>query len=162
MSNRFYVNDEQIYGNNEMFTNTKKELARQGAEWTEDGTFSSIEIKDPQALMDVITKDSLEYLKEKMMSYYDPVKHKDVEKSFEELTDTDVLGSVFNPRCFLDLLYTKKGEVRHDVFRNIEYWISDKRAMTPYLLWTVIKNDVTFKDGKLILKDGHNIIACMY
>ena len=162
MSNRFYVNDEQIYGNNEMFTNTKKELARQGAEWTEDGTFSSIEIKDPQALMDVITKDSLEYLKEKMMSYYDPVKQEDVEKSFEELTDTDVLGSIFNPRYFLELLYTKEGEVKHDAFRNIEYWISVKRAMTPYHLWTVIKNDVTFKDGKLILKDGHNIIACMY
>ena len=38
MSNRFYVNDEQIYGNNEMFTNTQKELARQGAKWTENGT----------------------------------------------------------------------------------------------------------------------------
>ena len=82
MSNRFYVNDEQIYGNNEMFTNTKKELARQGAEWTEDGTFSSIEIKDPQALMDVITKDALEYLKEKMMSYYDPVKKRGCRKKF--------------------------------------------------------------------------------
>lgn len=162
MSNRFYVNDEQIYGNNEMFTNTKKELARQGAEWTEDGTFSPIEIKDPQALMDVITKDSLEYLKEKMMSYHDPVKHEDVEKSFEELTDTDVLVFTTDPRYFLKLLYTKEGEVKQNAFRYIEFWISDVRAMTPYFLWTVIKNDVTFKDGKLILKDGHNIIACMY
>ena len=162
MSNRFYVNEEQIFGNNEMFSCTRKELERQGAEWTEDGTFRAIEIKDPQALMDVITKDSLEYLKEKMMDYYDPVKNEDVEKSFEELTDMDVLGSIFNPKSFLNQIYTKDGEVKHNAFRYIEWWISEKRAMTPYLLWSVIKNDVCFKDGKLVLKEGHNIIACMY
>lgn len=34
MSNRFYVNDVQIFGNNEMFKNTYTELEKQGAEWT--------------------------------------------------------------------------------------------------------------------------------
>lgn len=36
MSNRFYVNDVQIFGNNEMFENTYTELERQGAQWTEN------------------------------------------------------------------------------------------------------------------------------
>ena len=66
MSNRFYVNGVQIYGNNEMFQRTKDELTKQGAKWN-DGAFGVIEIKDPQALMDVVTKDSLEYLKDIMM-----------------------------------------------------------------------------------------------
>ena len=60
MSNRFYVNDKQIFGNNEMFKNTYAELERQGAEWTEDGTFSAIEIKEPQGLMDAVEKENKE------------------------------------------------------------------------------------------------------
>lgn len=35
MSNRFYVNDVQIFGNNEMFKKTYEELKRQGVEWNE-------------------------------------------------------------------------------------------------------------------------------
>ena len=63
MSNRFYVNDVQIFGNNEMFERTYEELKKQGAGWTEDCTFDEIKITDPQALMDAVEKDSLEYLK---------------------------------------------------------------------------------------------------
>lgn len=63
MSNRFYVNDVQIFGNNEMFDRTYEELKKQGAEWTEDGTFNEIEIKDPQALIEAVDNDRLEYLK---------------------------------------------------------------------------------------------------
>ena len=37
MSNRFYVNGVQIFGNNEMFQHTYDELVRQGGKWTEDG-----------------------------------------------------------------------------------------------------------------------------
>lgn len=162
MSNRFYVNGEQIYGNNEMFTRTRNELEKQGANWTDDGTFSTIEITDPQALMEVITKDSLEYLKEKMMNHYDPIKNEDVEKSFEELTDIDALGSMFNPRSFLECIYADNGEVDLLAFRHIEYWFADKRAMTPYLLWTVIKDDVSCEKGKIVLKEGHKITASMY
>lgn len=160
MSNRFYVNNVQIYGNNEMFKRTKEELTKQGAKWN-GGTFGVIEIKDPQALMDVVTKDSLEYLKDIMMDHYDPVKEEDVEKSFEELTDIDALGSLL-PKEFISCLYKKDGEVYPLAFRRIEGWIANKRAMIPYLLWTIIKDDVDYKEGKLFLKEGHTITACMY
>ncbi len=160
MSNRFYVNGVQIYGNNEMFQRTKDELTKQGAKWN-DGAFGVIEIKDPQALMDVVTKDSLEYLKDIMMDHYDPVKEEDVEKSFDELTDVDALGSLL-PKEFLSCIYTKNGEPFPLAYARIANWIANKRAMIPYLLWTVIKDDVTFEEGELHLKEGHTITACMY
>ena len=160
MSNRFYVNGVQIYGNNEMFQRTKDELTKQGAKWS-DGTFGVIEITDPQALMDVVTKDSLEYLKDIMMDHYDPVKEEDVEKSFDELTDNDALSSLL-PKEFLSCVYTKDGEPNPLAYRRIENWIANKRVMIPYLLWTVIKDDVDYKEGKLVLKEGHSITAAMY
>ena len=68
MSNRFYVNDVQIFGNNEMFERTYEELKKQGAEWTEDYTFGEIEITDPQALMDAVEKDSIEaFIKDRVV-----------------------------------------------------------------------------------------------
>ena len=59
MSNRFYVNDVQIFGNNEMFKRTYEELKKQGAKWDENGCFRKIKIKDPQALIDAVDNDSL-------------------------------------------------------------------------------------------------------
>lgn len=162
MSNRFYVNNVQIFGNNEMFMRTAKELERQGAEWTEDGTFDKIEITDPQALMDAVTDDTLIFLKERMMNHYDPVKCEDIGKSFDELTDTDVLISDMLPKDLLDCLYDKEGNPKNFVWRRIEQWLSGNRFATPYILYQAIRDDVDFKDGKLILKEGHNIIATMY
>lgn len=160
MSNRFYVNDVQIYGNNEMFQRTKEELTKQGAKWN-GGTFGTIEITDPQALMDVVTKDSLEYLKDIMTNHYDPIKEEDVEKTFDELTDIDALSSLL-PKELLSCIYEKDGEPNLLAYRRIENWIANKRVMTPYLLWTVIKDDVDYKEGKLVLKEGHSITAVMY
>lgn len=51
MSNRFLETMKCL-------KNTFAELEKQGAEWTEDGTFDAIEIKDPQGLMDAVEKDS--------------------------------------------------------------------------------------------------------
>ena len=160
MSNRFYVNNVQIYGNNEMFKRTKDELTKQGAKWN-GGTFGTIEITDPQALMNVVTKDSLEFLKDIMMDHYDPVKEEDVEKTFDELTDIDALSSLL-PKELLSCIYEKDGKPNLLAYRRIENWIANKRVMTPYLLWIVIKDDVSFEEGKMVLKEGHTITASMY
>lgn len=164
MSNRFYINNVQLFGNNEMPENTRNELDKQGAKWIEYGwVLRTFKITDPQGLMDAVTKDSLGYLKEKMTEHYDPIKEKDVEKKFEELTDIDALGSTFfGPRHFLNQLYTHKGEINLLAYRDIENWIEEKRAMTPYVLWKCIEDCVEYKDGKLVLKENKTIIAEMY
>lgn len=164
MSNRFYINNVQLFGNNEMPENTRNELDKQGAKWIEYGwVLRKFKIKDPQGLMEAVTKDSLGELKLLMTDHYDPIKEEDVEKTFEELTDIDALGSIFFPRSFLNRIYTKSGEIRMDAYQQIRWWIEDKRAMTPYLLWTAIKDKVEYdKSGKLILKKNRCIIARMY
>jgi hypothetical protein len=53
MSQRFYINGEQIFGNNEMFQNTHDEIARQGGIWDDvDLRLPETEITDQQGLKD--------------------------------------------------------------------------------------------------------------
>lgn len=161
MSNRFYVNGVQIFGNNEMFERTANELKKQGAKFNDSG-FKAIEIKDPQALMDAVTDDTLIFLKERMMDYYDLIKDQDIVKSFDELSDIDVVISNMFPKELFNCLYDKEGNPEKFVWRRIEEWLSGKRFATPYTLYLAIRDDVDFIEGKLVLKEGHNIIARMY
>lgn len=163
MSNRFYVNGVQIFGNNEMFKRTYEELEKQGARWTEDGTFDFIEIKDPDALINAVEIDSLEYLKNAICEeHWDFKKCKMVEKKFGRMTDKDLLGSCYSTHSFRDVIYTSKGEPRNKAYRYIEYWIDEQRAFTSYNLYIAIKKDVDIVGGKLVLKKGHIITSCMY
>ena len=91
MSNRFYVNDVQIFGNNEMFEHTYEELKKQGAVW-EDGCFREIEITDPQSLIDAVEKDvfgflldvlTKDVLDEKTLKFYD--------RDFKDIHDKELL-----------------------------------------------------------------------
>lgn len=163
MSNRFYVNDVQIFGNNEMFSKTYEELKKQGAEWTEDFTFEEIEITDPQALMDAVEQDTFEYLKkittEDVIENHKFIKNKD----FSEVHDKELAWSDFEDDIKLRI-YSKNGKIRPHVWRNIGWWVEEKRFLTSFNLYQAIKNDVCFdgKKNKLMLKDGHRIIAKMY
>lgn len=154
MSNRFYVNDVQIFGNNEMFSKTYEELKKQGAEWTEDFTFSEIEITDPQALMDAVEQDTFEYLKEiateNVIENNKFIKNKD----FSEVHDKELAWSDFEDDIKLRI-YSKNGEIRPHVWRKIGWWVEEKRFLTSFNLYQAIKN-------KLMLKDGCRIIAKMY
>lgn len=162
MSNRFYINDAQIFGNNEMFKNTYEELKKQGAEWTEDGTFDEIEIKDPQSLMNAVEKDSLEYLKKVCTEdIFDEENKKFINKKFEDVHDSDLILSVYGD-TLKDRAYTEKGEVRNKAWRSIGWWLEEKRILTSWNLYQAIKNDVEFdKQENLILKEGHTITASM-
>lgn len=163
MSNRFYVNDVQIFGNNEMFPKTYEELKKQGAEWTEDFTFGEIEITDPQALMDAVEQDTFEHLKkittENVIENNKFIKNKD----FSEVHDKELAWSDFEDDIKLRI-YSENGEIRPHVWRNIGWWVEEKRFLTSFNLYQAIKNDVCFdgKKNKLMLKDGRRIIAKMY
>ena len=163
MSNRFYVNEVQIFGNNEMFSHTLEELKKQGAKWTDNGTFDAIEIKDPQGLMRAVELDTFENLKKwatedvidkANKKFY---KHRD----FSEVHDKELFWSSFEDdlKCSV---YTDDGEVEKCTWRNLLFFIDEKRVFTPLNLYFAIKDDVDFREGNLFLKDGHNIIACMY
>ena len=163
MSDRFYVNDVQIFGNNEMFERTYEELKKQGAEWTEDRTFNEIEITDPQALMDAVEKDSLEYLKKLCTEdIFDEENKKFINKNFEDVHDSDLILSVYGD-TLKNRAYTEKGEVRNKAWRSIGWWLEEKRILTSWNLYQAIKDDVKFdKQENLVLKEGHTITAKMY
>lgn len=160
MSNRFYVNDVQIFGNNEMFDNTYEELKRQGAEWTEDCTFDCINISDPQALMNAVTKDTAEYLKKVNCDYFDEESMEDVHKDFSELKDSDLLN--VKGRFLLHCLYGDNGEYREQAWKLFGWYLDEIRIFTPYNLYNAIRNCVEDVGGKLVLKEGCEITACMY
>lgn len=163
MSNRFYVNGVQIFGNNEMFKNTYDELKKQGAEWTEDGTFDTIEIKDPQALMEAVEKDSLLYLKDRLTKdVWSERKNKFINRQFSKITDKHLLENENFKKDFILCLYNRKGEVHKHTWRRLMWWIDGKRAFTSLTLYLAIQNDVEFRDGKLELKKDGKITACMY
>lgn len=162
MSNRFYVNDVQIFGNNEMFKNTYTELEKQGAEWTEDGTFDAIEIKDPQGLMDAVEKDSLEYLKELLTKdCWSKRKKKLINKPFSRITDKHLLLSSWKKEVVYKVYC--KGKVRKNAWLYLKWWFEEKRIFTSLNLYFAIKNEVEFNDdGKLELKKDGKIIARMF
>ena len=163
MSNRFYVNDVQIFGNNEMFKRTYEELKKQGAEWTEDGTFNEIEIKDPQALIEAVDNDSLEYLKKVCTKdVWNEQEQTFEDKNFEDVHDSDLILSVYGD-TLKTRAYTENGEIRKNAWHIIGWWLEDKRILTGWNLYQAIKNDVEFdKDDNLKLKEGHKITARMY
>jgi hypothetical protein len=163
MSNRFYVNDFQIFGNNEMFQRTYEELKRQGANWTDDGTFDAIEIKDPQGLMRAVELDTFVSLKkwatedviDKVNKKY--YKHRD----FSEVHDKELFFSSFEDewKC---MLYDENGEVERNTWHTLEMQLSTMRMFTPYFLYQAIKKDVDYTKDGFVLKEGHTITARMY
>lgn len=164
MSQRFYVNGVQIFGNNEMFENTHDEIARQGGVWDDDDLIlPKTEIKDPQALMDAVEKDSLEYLKKILTkNVWSDRKNKCINRSFSRLTDKHILLSECDSKEVLHRLYTNKGEVRKNSWRFLLCWVESLRIFTALNLYNAIKSEVEFKDGNLVLKDGGKIIAEMF
>ena len=162
MSNRFYINDVQIFGNNEMFNNTYEELKRQGAEWTEDFTFNEIEIKDPQALMDAVESDILGFIVERhTKNVWDEKENITKNVDWKDVKDSDLL-SVWGDRDLIEYVFDEKGNPKKCAWRRIASWISNKRIFTSYILYRAIENDVEHTEKGLVLKEGHTITASMY
>lgn len=155
MSNRFYVNEVQIFGNNEMFENTSKELERQGGKWIEkDWILEKTEITDPQSLMEAVTKDSLNQLKKQLIK----------QKKFEDLDDSDLLLETGSNKAFLYACYNKDGTPNLLAFWRIE-WLMDRLSLfIPFNLWLAIKDyvDMDYNTMRMTLKKDKKIIAEMY
>ena len=163
MSNRFYVNDVQIFGSNEMFECTYEELKKQGAVWA-DGCFGEIEIKDPQSLIDAVEKDvfgflldalTKDVLDEKTLKFYD--------RDFKDIHDKELLLSdKFEDDFKFNIFNLPNSELNKNIWQKIGWWLNEKRVFTSYILYQAIKKDVYFEKGKLKLKEGHKITASMY
>jgi hypothetical protein len=160
MSNRFYVNDVQIFGNNEMFQKTHDFITSQGGNWIEDYAYlEETEITDPQGLMDAVTEDSLNYLKELLTE----------QKKFEDLDDSDLVSNVFDDKELLERLYNKDGTINKNnffglpIYIRLENWIGYRRCFTPFYLWFAIKDcvDLDYNTMKITLKKDKKIIAKM-
>lgn len=159
MSIRFYVNGVQIFGNNEMFNRTFKELERQGADMDDD-FIPEFEIKDPQALMEAIEYDSLVDLRERCTrEVFNSKTHKYTDLDFQTLKDSDL---ILENDGLKEAAYEEDGTPKKNVYRFFAWWIKSKRLLTSYNLYMAIKDDVETKDGKLVLKEGHKITAEMY
>ena len=162
MSNRFYVNDVQIFGNNEMFERTANELKEQGAKF-EDGCFEAIEIKDPQGLMRAVELDTFEYLKKwATEDVIDRVNKKFIKhRDFSEVHDKELFFGSFEDE-WKWCIYDENGEIELNTWHTIEYMISTTRLFTSYILYKAIKNDVEYTKDGFVLKEGHKITAEMY
>lgn len=157
MSQRFFVNNFQPFGNNEMLPNTKKECEKQGCKWSEDGMIlKKTKIKDPHALLQAITIDSLNEVKD-----FCSRKYKD--KKFSELEDVDLFKSDFLPKYLKDLCFSKEEPVP-EAFRRIEWFIEDKRVFAPMLTFLHIKDCLSYnkETDRYEVKKGKNIWVRMY
>lgn len=155
MSNRFYVNGVQIFGNNEMFDCTYEELKRQGGDWDDDnGILPEMEVKDPQSLMEAVTKDSLTYLKECLTE----------KKKFDDLTDSDLILNNSDSKWLKKNLYKEDGTPDPLAFIHAEWDLKRMRAFTPFFLYLAIRDCVNldYNTMKLSLKEGEKIIAEMH
>lgn len=153
MSLKFYVNGVQIFGNNEMFERTCKELERQGAKW-ENGFFERIEIKDPQSLMDAVEKDSLECLKKRAELACRI-------GDFSEIHDSHLVLSGCDQNYLKNLVYKEDSTARDRAWEREELWIHEMRIFTGYVLYQAIKDEVDSAGGKLELKPDGRITAYM-
>lgn len=158
MSQRFYVNKFQPFGNGEMFENTKKECERQGCKWSEDGMIlKKTEIKDPQALLEAITIDSLNQVKE-----YLSRRCKD--KDFSEITDVDILKSEILPMYLKNLCFTKTGEPIASAYNCQNWFIEDKRIFAPMMTFQAIQDCLVFnrETDRYEVKKGKHVWVRMY
>lgn len=165
MSQRFYINGEQIFGNNEMFPKTMAEIERQGGVWDkEDLILPETEITDPQGLMDAVEQDTFEYLKKVTTGdVLDEKSRKFYNRDFKDVHDKElILNKRFEDDFKCNCYDLQTGEIEKNVWQKIGWWIDSKRAFTSYNLYMAIKKDVDFEKGKLVLKDGGKIIAEMY
>lgn len=163
MSNRFYIDGYQVFGNYEMFSRTEKALTKQGAQWTDDGTFSKIKITDIESLLNAIELDSLYYLKDFLcQEKYDFETHKQIpQRNFNDLEDSDFLCSRRYNTYLKDICFTKKGAPRPHSYRMLADFLDEKRIFTAYNVWTHIKSKCEYKDGKLVIKPHRTIYAWM-
>lgn len=141
MSNRFYINGFQVFGDNEIGAKTVRELDRQGIVWKEHGWICKRQkIKEIQPLMDAINNDILTDLKTCITHKYDTSLEKYVDVDFKEVKDTDLFCNEIIPKMFTHVLYRENGEIKRNSWTYAYMFLENKKALIPTLLYLHIKD----------------------
>lgn len=159
MSDRFYVNGYQVFGNDEMFAETYKFLKSEcPAAFREDGSMDDAEIKDINGLVRAISLDMYDELKTWATD------------------DASTLISRINPERLVEPLLKQSSNVYPDprdriahhpfkFYHELRYFLDDRRIATVYNLVTHLLNhgDVVIVGGDTLkIADRHKIMARYY
>jgi len=151
MSQRFYINDLQVFGNNEIGDLTMQELEKQGIIIDyDDYIIKKQKIKDPQALLEAVVTDSLLMLKEGLTR----------DKKWEEITDADFFKS-YDPTFVKRILFDSESPAK-SYLDWVEYFMDSKRIMAGELLRQHLMKWCKKEKGKLVIKPHKNIWVEMY
>lgn len=148
MSTRFYINGVQIFGNGDMYENTRQELIKQiGHDPYKGDYFNNKKIKDPNALLVAIEND----IKEKIL-----VDNKDF---FKE--DKDLFCFKSTPVYLLEALKNRHGS--EHCFLNICLELIDSKTFfIPLVAYMAMKNCIEEKDGKFVLRKNRVVKVSWY
>ena len=146
MSTRFYINGVQIFGNGDMYENTRQELIKQiSLDCYKEEYFHDKKIKDPDALLMAIENDIKELLLKS-----DGIKE-----------DGDLFNGFFGcPTFWLDHL--REGKSNHNFLNICLNYIDMKIFFTPLMAYMAMENDVKKKNGKFVLKMFHIVKVSWY
>lgn len=151
MSTRFYICDTQVFGNNEMFENTFKELCKQLSLNVSYEDFYELPlhnkiISDPDSLLLAIEKDTVNKIK--------TFASKDVDLFF----DINEIDKQWLISCMQD---SRRGN--HSVLFTLCMFLDPKYVMMPYIAYNAMKDKVMMDvSGKYVLRDDKVVTVSWY
>lgn len=144
MSNRFYVNDEQIFGNDEFPKEVYEELKRQGFHTDDEDYFDfdsmHFDVTDPEGFLTAVEKATMRQI--------DKFAKKDADL-FIDITDSpddNFIISELHDKC----------TGKHRLLKQSWYFMNEKRFMTVQLLLIALKGfcEYDWNKDELKFKDG--------
>ena len=146
MSTRFYINGVQVFGNGDMYENTRQELIKQiGHDPYEEDYFYDKKIKDPDALLTAIEND----IKELILG------------ENETKDDSDLFKGYMGCSTFwLDKL--REGKANHNFLNICLYFIDVKTFFIPLVAYMAMEDKIEKKDGKFVLKKNRVVKVSWY
>lgn len=163
MSQRFYINGFQPFGNNEIGERTLRFLQESGIEMDmDDGIIGEQEISDPQGLLEAVTYDSLLMLKKGLTrdTYDDELN--EIHHSWDDVADKDILcHETISPTYLKDAIYKNADPLKY-AYRQSYWYLYSNRALTPGLLYAKLREVCDEPSDRLQLKEGCKVIVSMY
>lgn len=160
MSYRVYVNDTQLFGNNESYPEWDDYIRSQGIEIDPEGKYDG-EVKDFMELLEVTERIVMRLEKERREKY-DRVmksiqKNRDMklDKALESVMLIVGTSSIFNLQGIPDIISTQREDdpFRKSLFDYLYTATTTCYAFMPYTLFRVCEPDLQSMD--CFMKDGH-------
>lgn len=156
MSNRFHVNDYQVFGNHELFPETEKFMIETcHAEADIDGCFGPTEVKDIAGLIRAVALDTYDEMKPWATDDASVLLSKLLPKSLTEAIFERESNTFPDPRDRIK-------EVPLSFYWQVKWFLDDKRIATVYNLvnYLMVRGDAVIdKEGKLQIVPGRQILA---